>query len=588
MTLNTDELADHAMRLLEDGRPMAARALYADICRMSPQDPDAWMMAGAISGDLGLTDEARDYLQRALELDPAFADAHLALASLLHGESQHQQALQECDLALNADDEFAEAWLLKSALLGLLGRYAEAVDCAYKASALWPECADAYVNMGHGLDAMGQREAAIKQYRHALSLNPQLHTAYAGMTEALVNLGRVEEADACCAQAIKLAPEDPTGLRAHARVLQQKGQNEDAYRILKPMIDAGTLDAGAAVTLARACAQLGRSESAASLIESMLAETDKHTVDTRWKLHIAVGRLYDDMKEYDRAFEHFQHGHQLKAGGFDPDAHRASISQLISCNNSEALARLPRAQMTSETPVFIVGMPRSGTTLVEQILSSHPDIFGAGELTRIGDIAQRLPAALGSQSAYPLCLIDITGQVVDDAAREYLDYLQELSGGGARRVTDKLPGNFMHLGLIELLFPGARIIHCMRNPLDTCLSCYSQNFNGHEYTHDLSHLGVFYREYQRLMQHWRSALRVPMLEVQYETLIEHTEQGSRRLIEFCGLPWDERCLRFYENERTVITASYDQVRRPIYKTSAERWRNYESYIGPLRTALAGQ
>jgi hypothetical protein len=233
-------------------------------------------------------------------------------------------------------------------------------------------------------------------------------------------------------------------------------------------------------------------------------------------------------------------------------------------------------------------MPRSGTTLVEQILASHPAVFGAGELLRVGEIAQRLPSALGSRLDYPLCLADFSQQAADAAAQEYLDYLQSLSGGEATRVTDKMPGNFMHLGLIDLLFPGARIIHCMRDPLDTCLSCYSQNFNGHEYTHDLSHLGHFYRDYQRIMQHWRGVVRVPVLEVQYEALVEDPEPGSRRLIEFCGLPWDDSCLRFYENKRTVVTASYDQVRRPIYKTSTERWRNYERHIDPLKAALAGE
>lgn len=588
MTLDAEKLADDAMQLLESGRAMDARALYTDICSLTPKDPDAWLMAAAISGDLGLTDEAHDHLQRALELDPAFPDAHLALATLFHRDSQPHQALQACDLALNADIDFAEAWLLKSAVLGTLGQYAEAVDCARKTIELSPDCADAHVNMGHGLDALGQSEEAIAQYRLALSLNPQLQTAYAGMTEALVNTGRVEEADVCCTQAVKLAPHDPAILRAQARVLQRQGRHEEAFRILDPMIAAGTLDAGAAVTLARACARLESPDIAASVIEELLAQTSTHTVDTRWKLHIAIGRLYDNMQMYDRAFEHWQRGHGLKSGGFDPDSHRASIDQSITCSNKETLARLPRAKVESEIPVFIVGMPRSGTTLVEQILSSHPDVFGAGELVRIGEIAGRLPAALGSQSSYPSCIPELTEQVADAAAHEYLDYLRELSGGHVQRVTDKLPGNFMHLGLIDLLFPGARVIHCMRDPLDTCLSCYAQNFRGHEYIHDLSHLGVFYREYQRIMQHWRSVLRVPMLEVQYETLIENTEQGSRDLVEFCGLPWDERCLRFYENERTVSTASYDQVSQPIYKTSTERWRNYERHIGPLRKALEGQ
>ncbi len=577
-------LTDDAMQLLEAGRPLDARALYADICRLTPGDPDAWLMAAAISGDLGLADEARGFLQRALALDPVFPDAHLALATLHHRESQLRPALAECDLALQADREFAEAWLLRSAVLGAMGRFAEAVDCARRTLALWPDCADACVNLGNGLDAMGQREPAIEAYRQALALDPNLHAAYAGLAEALVNLGRTDEAAACCAKAVELAPGDPACLRAQARVLQQQGRNEDAFRILEPMIGTGALDAGAAVTLSRACIRLKRPELAASAIENMLAQTDL-SIDTRWKLHMAIGRVYDDMKDYDRAFGHFERGHLLKRGGFDPVAHRAFVTQRITSFSPAAMARLPRARVKSDLPVFIVGMPRSGTTLVEQILSSHPAVFGAGELLRVGDIAQRLPARLESTAEYPFCISDLTQEAADAAAREYLDYLRGLAGSDAARVTDKLPGNFMHLGLIELLFPDARVIHCMRDPLDTCVSCYAQNFNGHEYTHDLAHLGLFHREYRRMMAYWRSVLRLPMLDVQYEDLIGDIEAGGRRLIEFCGLPWDEQCLRFYENERTVMTASSDQVRQPIYRTSAERWRNYEKYLGPLREAL---
>ena len=587
MELNPEKLVDYAMQLLDGGQPMEARAVYADICRLTPDDPEAWLMAAAISGDLGLLEESREYLQHALALDPAYADAHQALAVLLHRQSAYQQALQECDLALNADPDYAEAWLLKSAVLGVLGSYPEAVECARKTIALWPDCADAYVNMGQGLDALEQREAAIQQFRHALSLNPNLHTAHAGIADALVTLGRIEEAEASCAEAIKLAPADPAGWRAQARVLQHQGRNEEACQILEPMIAAGTLDASAAVTYARACASLKRPETAAPLIEDMLAQTGNNTADSRSKLHMAVGRLYDDMREYDRAFEHFHSGHRLKNGSFDPEAHPSQIRRLIDWFDSATLARLPRASVKSETPVFIVGMPRSGTTLVEQILASHPEIHGAGELLRLGEITRRLPAVLGTDTDYPACVSALTPAVADSAARNYLEYLHGLSGGSALRVTDKLPGNFMHLGLIELLFPGARIIHCMRDPLDTCVSCYSQNFSGHEYMHDLAHLGVFYREYRRLMQHWRSVLRVSLLEVQYESLIENPEAVSRHLIEFCGLPWDDSCLRFYENRRTVITASYDQVRRPIYTTSTERWRNYAKHLDPLRTALEG-
>ena len=231
------------------------------------------------------------------------------------------------------------------------------------------------------------------------------------------------------------------------------------------------------------------------------------------------------------------------------------------------------------------GMPRSGTTLIEQIMASHPQVHGAGELNLIHRMASEFPSLLGSATPYPQCIAQATAQKLERIAQTYLGELQK-RGGKASRVTDKAPINFLHLGLIDLLFPGARVIHCARDPLDTCLSCYFQPFSGeYSFTYDLGHLGAYYRLYENLMVHWRQILRVPVFEVRYEELVADQERMIRALIEFCGLPWDDRCLKFYETERTVATASFDQVRKPIYAGSVGRWRRYEAYLEPLISAL---
>jgi hypothetical protein len=228
-------------------------------------------------------------------------------------------------------------------------------------------------------------------------------------------------------------------------------------------------------------------------------------------------------------------------------------------------------------------MPRSGTSLVEQILSTHPGVYGAGELTAIDQFARHLGDATGD--AYPQSALHLDQATIDAAARQYLAALQDLAPS-AIRVTDKMPGNFLHLGLIQLLFPGARVIHCRRDPLDTCLSCYFQQFNqGQTFSYDLSDLGHHYRQYQRLMRHWQSVISLPMLDVHYEDLVADQEAMSRKMLEFCGLDWTDECMRFYESKRYVATASYDQVRQPIYHKSVGRWRHYERYLGPLKTAL---
>ncbi len=261
------------------------------------------------------------------------------------------------------------------------------------------------------------------------------------------------------------------------------------------------------------------------------------------------------------------------------------IDRLIAAFTPERLQSLPRAQHDSKTPVFILGMPRSGTSLVEQILASHPQVHGAGELNNIMRLESGMPDLVGGGKRFPDGLNKLTQEHVDELASHYLEHLAELSPD-ALRVTDKMPNNFLHLGTIQLLFPDARIIHCMRDPLDTCLSCYFQNFFAqHPYTNDLGHLGAYYNGYERLMAHWKQTLDLPIFDIRYEDLVENQETKSREMIEFIGLEWDEACLKFHENKRIGRTASYDQVRQPIYKGSVARWRNYESHLEPLRKAL---
>ena len=220
-----------------------------------------------------------------------------------------------------------------------------------------------------------------------------------------------------------------------------------------------------------------------------------------------------------------------------------------------------------------------------EILSCHPSVHGGGELLELPGIVSSLPAETGSNKDFPACVSQLTQSVVDRMAEGYLERLTKLAPG-ALRITDKLPHNFQHVGLIRLLFPNARILHCARNPLDTCLSCYFADFQGqHPYMYDLTSLGLHYHEYRRLMQHWRDALGIPMLEVRYEDLVENQEEISRSMIEYCGLEWDDRCLDFHKSDRRALTASYDQVRQPVYTRSVERWRNYEKYLQPLQDAL---
>ena len=230
-------------------------------------------------------------------------------------------------------------------------------------------------------------------------------------------------------------------------------------------------------------------------------------------------------------------------------------------------------------------MPRSGTSLVEQIISSHPQVFGAGELQGINDIVSNMQSIIGSEKNYPECVTQAEQKDLTKFAKFYADQLNNLDPD-ALRITDKLPTNFFHIGLIQMLFPNARIIHCMRNPLDTCLSCYFQDFGGdYPWIYDLDNLALVYNEYIRIMHYWQHKLGVPIFNVRYEELVENQEMISKELINHIGLEWDDRCLKFHENRRFIWTASYNQVRQPMYKKSVSRWKNYEQKLSQVISVL---
>ena len=261
------------------------------------------------------------------------------------------------------------------------------------------------------------------------------------------------------------------------------------------------------------------------------------------------------------------------------------MSSLMAAFSGAFFERAAGLGSGSDRPVFIVGMPRSGTTLVEQIISSHPRAAGAGELPDIPWLIQRLPAELGSGAGYPGCVEALDRESVQRLAGSYLDRLGLVSAT-TDRVTDKLPMNYMHLGLIAVLFPNAVIVHCKRDPMDTCLSCYFQNFSRDlGFCFDLEDLGFYYRHYETLMAFWAEVLPLCIHDVAYEDLVKNPEDVSRGLIEACGLEWDPRCLSPHKNRRPVKTASSWQVRQPLYKTSVARWKRYEKHLGPLKSSL---
>ena len=305
-----------------------------------------------------------------------------------------------------------------------------------------------------------------------------------------------------------------------------------------------------------------------------------------------MGKLCDNLKMFEQAFEYYRLGNSLNRSQVELniiDSHIDYLSRIKATFSVDFIKHRKSWGSDSEMPVFIFGMPRSGTTLVEQILASHPHVYGGGELQFFNQLDQKLPSILKRNERYPECLNFMDDQTAQDVAELYIKETRELAGPSKdyARITDKNPFSFYHLGLLSLLFPKASFIHCQRHPLDTCISIYFQKFAvGNGFAYDLSELGYYYLEYLKVMSHWRNVLSSNIFELRYEDIVLQQEEVSRKLIEFCGLKWDSACLDFYRKDRPVLTASNWQVRQPIYTTSCGRWKNYEQFLDPLKELLA--
>lgn len=567
-----------------------AKGAFREALRLNPGLAEAHYNLGLCLYKEDNLDEAESCIRQAIQLKADYAEAHRDLAVLRLKRNQLDLAAESFERYARLSPKNVDAQLSAGNALARIERYRDAEKYYRNAIAIKPDHADAHLKLGIALHELGDDRdcfaAAEQCFRKTLELDPDSAAAFFYLSNCLKQFGRLDEAKTCLQHALALQPQHDDA-RAHlALVLEQMGDFEGAREMLQPLLDKGfSGESAAALAYAALSRHIDRREDAIASLERVLKEQSDMRLRHRMDLHFSLGKLYDEIKDYENAFRHYEKANDLSPDRFDPGSNESMFNDLISAFAEEKQAARARASNRSRLPVFIVGMPRSGTTLVEHILASHPLVHGAGELEDIHKITKSLPETLGTNLPYPKCLDALTRKNIDPIAQRHLERLGRLANGKAR-VTDKMPHNFLGLGLIDLLFPEARVIHCTRDPIDTCLSIYFLHFNKHHaYSHNLEHLGLYYKQYRRLMTHWKTVLRIPVLEINYEKLVADPEPTIRTLIEFVGLEWDDRCLYFHESKRAVTTPSYDQVRRPLYKKSIARWRHYERHLGPLIAAL---
>ena len=571
----------------ELGRRDEAIAAFLEATRLQPDFAEAHVRLGAALRTQGRLDEAIAAYSRAIALRPDWADASNNLANVLRDKGLLDAAIAEYLRAtdLKGDDAVTQFNLGNAFFQD--ERFAEALVAYERAVRLKPDYFQAQNMMGLALTGLERFEEASHAHRRVLALRPDEATAHEALGSALLYQLDMTGAEASFRRAVGLSPDSATAWNGLGMALRSLGRFDEALACFRRALAISPDRA----SFHRNLISIGAQEADPEVIERlsrMLNQTSLPLQD-RVEAGFALGKLLDDADRFDEAFPCFAEANSLlkpsrAAAGeaFDGDKLRTAVDRMIQGFTPRFFADRRRWGEASALPVFIVGMPRSGTTLVEQISASHPAVFGAGELRDIG----RLAAALSTDEAGRITASGWDAAAFATASAAHLEHLRSL-GGEAVRVIDKMPGNVFHLALIATLFPQARVILCRRDPRDNCLSCYFQHFAKKLlYIYDLADCGRQYLETERLTDHWLKTLPLRMLEIRYEELVADQEGQSRRLIEFLGLPWDPACLEFHRTQRTVATASVWQVRQPMYSRSVGRWRHYERHLTPLLDVLA--
>ena len=555
MTKHVDEVllqeTNRAIRLAREGRKKDALAIYGQIADKLPDNLENKVQFARLYLALGYGESAikmlkelvRDYPGNATYL-AMLGDAYVQNSQLEEAESAFQQAIE-------IDPNLWAAHADLGSIYGILGKYEKGILHLEKAIALKPSHAESHANLTACLVAAGRHEEALACGKKAIRSDPRNPKIYDSLGCTLSELGQIDEATSYFEKAIALDNSFGVAYLNFSRI--KKFSDKD-----KAFIDK---------------------------IENQL----KTSLPARQRVafHFTLGKAYDDRREYDKAFMHYRQANLLaKSQRPEPPDYKHLPKLLKKVFTKERLGMAPDMGNASDIPVFIVGMPRTGSSLIEQIISRHSGASGAGELHTIHDFAEEICKIEDHKNYAAEWIGHLNQSDLDKYSESYLKVLRK-DREDSLRITDKLPENHLYLGFIHLLFPNAKIIHAIRNPLDTCLSCYYQPFTHLHWAYDMESIAKRYQLYRQVMDYWNSVLPAgTILDISYESLINDQEKESRRLIEHCGLDWEEGCLDYMAEQRIVKTASLWQVRQPMYKSSARRWINYAPHLGALATGLS--
>jgi tetratricopeptide (TPR) repeat protein len=603
--------------LVRQRRHATAEKHLRQVVDMFPDFPKAHRELGNALFGQGHGAEAIECFRRVTELTPEDSVAHFDLSialSKLGREAESQAALEK---SFSLQPERKE--LFTAAGHQRAGRFAQAESIYREILSRDPKNVNALRLLGAVAIEMGRYRMAAKLLRSAVRLAPEFFGAWIDLARALMEQDDFEQSRETIERAIRLEPEGAYPRMMLGNLLAKAGRYEDAVGAFKVALEKQPDHGGSLAGLGHALKTIGRQSEAiesyrhsirtspafgeaywslanlktfrfnddeVAMMEQQV-DNENLTEETRVNFNFALGKAYEDRKDHDRAFAYYEHGNSMRRmnENYDPVQTELIHDRIIETLSAEFLAEHAGLGDPDAAPIFIVGLPRSGSTLIEQILSSHSQVEGTHELPDLARVIRTINQAQVAGHSYPEALERYDAAGLAELGRQYMKST-ERHRTGLPYFTDKMPNNFASAGLIHLILPNAKIINARRHPLDSCMGSYKQLFfKGQAFTYDLVELGEYYLEYQRMMDHWHAALPDKVLDVHYEDMVDDQETQTRRLLEYCGLPWEEACLTFYETERAVNTASSEQVRQPIYSGSINSWRRFEAHLGPLIEVL---
>ena len=608
-----DQTLHDAIVAYRAGKLREAEVLCNRILEQQPNHIGVLQFLAVVAANKAAPRRGIEFMEKAVALCPDSVDSHIGLARLLMLEKRHLEAIAALKKAIELEPRSAGAYNDLGLIYVKESDVANAIDCFDRAIAINPNLAFAHFNRGIALEQQGDYAGAIESFRRVVSVDPNFAEAHAKLGNLLLFEHDRAGAFECLHRAAALRPDSVLGLTSQAKILMEEEKAAAAEELVRRAIDLQPRNSYAYCLLGTILMELGRLHDAAASFDLALALNRRQTAayynlvnvkklieadrpllaqiewmlkhyklpeDDEVNLHFSLGKAYDDLGEYNKAMEHFDQANRVRHRGTSFNQPRAEhvADRVIASFSVDFFTHNAALGSDWEVPILILGMPRSGTTLVEQILSSHPEVAAGGEILFWAQSAASFRA-------------DATGAIdpawVSKMAPDYRSLLTKISPT-ARRVTDKSPHNYHFLGLIHAVFPRARIIHCRRHPVDTSLSIYFQDFARRmDFAYDRDDLVAAYRQYLKLMAHWRGVLPADrFLEIQYEELVANREAMTRKLIAFCGLDWNDACLHSEQNRRSVRTASVWQARQPVYQTSVARWRHYEPWLGSLGELLS--